>query len=87
MFRPDDVPNLKFERFNPNGNSPDAVVYISDRGLLVYDGKRYEIDITIEDDFEITDVFQRKYKDDEEPRLIIQYKDSVSLRQARCGLV
>ena len=46
------VPNqpmssLIFERLNPDGNSPDAVVYLEDRSLLLYKGMHYSLDYTI----------------------------------------
>ena len=90
MYQSYDVPNLKFERFNPEGNSPDAVVYMSTCGLLVYEGKRYEIEITIEDDFKITEVFEETYTDyegNEIEKLVLVYEFAGSLREEWCYLV
>jgi hypothetical protein len=37
--------SIPFERFNPDGqNSPDAIVYLQDRSLLLYKGMHYTLD-------------------------------------------
>ena len=88
--RPDDVPTLKLERFNPDGNSPDVVVYMPDKGLLVYDGKHYEIKIEIEDDYEITDLFHDTYTDRKKrelTRLVLNYESPDYSCQELCYFV
>jgi hypothetical protein len=41
--RPAKCPLLKFEHYNPEGNSPDAVVYLEKKNLLKFDGKQYKV--------------------------------------------
>ena len=41
--RPANCPLLKFEHFNPEGNSLDAVVYFEKKNLLTFDGKQYKV--------------------------------------------
>jgi hypothetical protein len=41
--RPANCPLLKFEHYNPSGNSPDAVVYFETENLLKFDGKQYTV--------------------------------------------
>ena len=90
LERPDDVPTLKLEHFNAEGNSADAVVYMPDEGLMVYDGKHYEIKIVIEDDYEIIDLFLDTYTDrnqKELTRLVLHYETLDNCRQELCYFV
>ena len=64
--RPDDIPTLEFELFNTAGNKVDAVVYMPDERLLVYDGKYYRT--SFEEGWEVTELFLSRQ------RLIIDYK-------------
>jgi hypothetical protein len=41
--RPANCPLLKFEHYNPEGNSLDAVVYFEKKNLLKFDGKQYKV--------------------------------------------
>jgi hypothetical protein len=51
--RPDASPLLAFERFNPNGNSDEAVVFIKEENLLKFAGKHYVVVYGLADDGEV----------------------------------
>ena len=56
--RPESTPTLVFEHFNPDeGNSADAVVYLSDKKLLLHNGRHYNLHNKLPDGVEIVDLF------------------------------
>lgn len=70
--RPETTPSLVFERFNAEGNSADAVVYVPEDGILLYKDLSYTVRNTIPDSTVINDSFQ----DSQQPRMILKYTKS-----------
>ena len=51
-----EMSSLTFERLNPEGNSPDAVVYMEEESLLLYKGTHYKMLNKFPDDTGFTDI-------------------------------
>jgi hypothetical protein len=86
--RPEAMPTLVFERFNPDGgNSEEAVVYLPEKKLLLHKGRHYAAPHnTIPEDAEIQDLFQH----DGDKCLILKLKHSTippPFQQQNCQYV
>ena len=82
--RPESSPTLPFERFNPDGNSTEAVVYVVDDGILLYKGSSYIARKQIPESAAINDVFQYGKE-----RMIVKYTplgDGEKERHMTCRL-
>jgi hypothetical protein len=70
---------LAFERFNEEGNSPDAVIYMPEEGLLIHKSRQYLVEMFIPRDVKIT-----KLSVNEDGKSIVMQFNSRTDRIVKC---
>ena len=88
--RPDASPLLAFERFNPDGNTDEAVVFIKEDNLLRFAGKHYVVVYGLADDVVVDEVFhlEKHFLLSGHDTIFVRYRHGSSphLHQAVCRL-